>query len=125
LGGQAVFEGVLGRALAAGFGFRAAGFCAVDARGFGFGQGRHLVTSVDQGSGEVVDSNSEASGNGCGGGGLRRTRIVIDFAGGSLEPERPAKIDACDDRNPSVRFQIEKVVVIRNDEIGLAVHRAL
>ncbi len=45
LGGEAVFEAVLGGALAAGFGFGAAGFCAVDAGGFGLG--RHLVTSVD------------------------------------------------------------------------------
>ena len=44
LGGEAVLESVLGRALAAGFGFRAVGFCAVDAGGFGFG---HLATSVD------------------------------------------------------------------------------
>ena len=36
LGGEAVLEGVLGRALQAGFGFGAAGFCAVDAGGFGF-----------------------------------------------------------------------------------------
>jgi hypothetical protein len=35
-GSEAVFEGVLRRALAAGFGFGAAGFCAVDAGGFGF-----------------------------------------------------------------------------------------
>jgi len=36
LGGEAMFERVLGRALAAGFGFGAAGFRAVDAGGFGF-----------------------------------------------------------------------------------------
>jgi len=41
LGSEAVFDCVLGGALAAGFGFGAAGFCAVDAGGFGFGQGRH------------------------------------------------------------------------------------
>ena len=34
---EAVFEGVLGGAGAAGFGGRAAGFCAVGAGGFGFG----------------------------------------------------------------------------------------
>jgi len=34
-------ESVLGGALAAGVGFGAVGFCAIDAGGFGFGQGRH------------------------------------------------------------------------------------
>ena len=38
LGGEAVFESVLRGALAAGFGFGAAGFCAIDASGFGFGR---------------------------------------------------------------------------------------
>jgi len=37
LGGEAVFDRVLGRAPAARFGFGAVGFCAVDAGGFGFG----------------------------------------------------------------------------------------
>ena len=41
LGGEAVLESVLGGALAASFGLGAVGFCAVDASGFGFGQGRH------------------------------------------------------------------------------------
>ena len=36
---EAMFECVLRRAPAAGFGFGAAGFCAVDTGGFGFGQG--------------------------------------------------------------------------------------
>jgi len=37
LGTQSVLEGILGGAGAAGFGFGAAGFCAVDAGGLGFG----------------------------------------------------------------------------------------
>jgi hypothetical protein len=42
LGGEAVLQCILGRALAAGFGLGAMRFCAVGAGGFGFAGRRHL-----------------------------------------------------------------------------------
>ena len=61
------------------FGFRAVGFCAVDAGGFGFG---HLLTSVNQGSGEIAGLSSAADAKAsCQGRYAKAMKVIVQLEG--------------------------------------------
>ncbi len=73
LGGEAVFERVLGRAEAAGFGFGSVGFCAVGAGGLGFGW--HMGLGGED-SGWDGGSAEATTGKRCGAGELEWVSLV-------------------------------------------------